>query len=162
MHTGKQKQKQMNASYQASLVNRHIRRFTGYWYLRLELVDTRTPQFPKTRSGRKSQTQWLMIWRRPQRVYRLNKPLKYSAWQYSSILPQLTNWLVDLLTISAQCWAYSDSCRLLVMRGGGGVTYAGSGDFGSNNFRNFRTDFLGSASLDNIEQQIYQMKLHRA
>ena len=28
MHTGKQKQ--MNASYQASLVNRHIRRFTGY------------------------------------------------------------------------------------------------------------------------------------
>ena len=27
MHTGKQKQ--MNASYQASLVNRHIRRFTG-------------------------------------------------------------------------------------------------------------------------------------
>ena len=34
MHTGKQKQ--MNASYQASLVNRHIRRFTGlptylYW-----------------------------------------------------------------------------------------------------------------------------------
>ena len=30
MHTGKQKQ--MNASYQASLVNRHIRRFTGYGY----------------------------------------------------------------------------------------------------------------------------------
>ena len=30
MHTGKQKQ--MNASYQASLVNRHIRRFTGYSY----------------------------------------------------------------------------------------------------------------------------------
>ena len=29
MHTGKQKQ--MNASYQASLVNRHIRRFTGYY-----------------------------------------------------------------------------------------------------------------------------------
>ena len=28
MHTGKQKQ--MNASYQASLVNRHIRRFTGF------------------------------------------------------------------------------------------------------------------------------------
>ena len=27
MHTGKQKQ--MNVSYQASLVNRHIRRFTG-------------------------------------------------------------------------------------------------------------------------------------
>ena len=27
MHTGKQKQ--MNASYQVSLVNRHIRRFTG-------------------------------------------------------------------------------------------------------------------------------------
>ena len=27
MHTGKQKQ--MNAIYQASLVNRHIRRFTG-------------------------------------------------------------------------------------------------------------------------------------
>ena len=27
MHTGKQKQ--MNASYQASLVNRHLRRFTG-------------------------------------------------------------------------------------------------------------------------------------
>ena len=27
MYTGKQKQ--MNASYQASLVNRHIRRFTG-------------------------------------------------------------------------------------------------------------------------------------
>ena len=27
MHTGKQKQ--MNAPYQASLVNRHIRRFTG-------------------------------------------------------------------------------------------------------------------------------------
>ena len=27
MHTGKQRQ--MNASYQASLVNRHIRRFTG-------------------------------------------------------------------------------------------------------------------------------------
>ena len=24
------KQKQMNASYQASLVNRHIRRFTGF------------------------------------------------------------------------------------------------------------------------------------
>ena len=45
MHTGKQKQ--MNASYQASLVNRHIRRFTGVcgwvggwvggyvWYLEL-------------------------------------------------------------------------------------------------------------------------------
>ena len=31
MHTGKQKQ--MNASYQASLVNRHIRRFTGIVYL---------------------------------------------------------------------------------------------------------------------------------
>ena len=30
MHTGKQKQ--MNASYQASLVNRHIRRFTGTKY----------------------------------------------------------------------------------------------------------------------------------
>ena len=28
MHTGKQKQ--INASYQASLVNRHIRRFTGH------------------------------------------------------------------------------------------------------------------------------------
>ena len=28
MHTGKQKQR--NASYQASLVNRHIRRFTGF------------------------------------------------------------------------------------------------------------------------------------
>ena len=28
MHTGKQKQ--MNAIYQASLVNRHIRRFTGF------------------------------------------------------------------------------------------------------------------------------------
>ena len=28
MHTGKQKQ--MNAAYQASLVNRHIRRFTGF------------------------------------------------------------------------------------------------------------------------------------
>ena len=26
------KQKQMNASYQASLVNRHIRRFTGVGY----------------------------------------------------------------------------------------------------------------------------------
>ena len=29
MHTGKQKQ--MNASYQTSLVNRHIRRFTGVY-----------------------------------------------------------------------------------------------------------------------------------
>ena len=28
MHTDKQ----MNVSYQASLVNRHIRRFTGYYY----------------------------------------------------------------------------------------------------------------------------------
>ena len=31
MHTGKQKQ--MNAFYQASLVNRHRRRFTGLIYL---------------------------------------------------------------------------------------------------------------------------------
>ena len=30
MHTGKQKQ--MNVSYQASLVNRHIRRFTGLYF----------------------------------------------------------------------------------------------------------------------------------
>ena len=34
MHTGKQKQ--MNASYQASLVNRHIRRFTG----NIDFVET--------------------------------------------------------------------------------------------------------------------------
>ena len=33
MHTGKQKQ--MNASYQASLVNRHIRRFTGKQHARV-------------------------------------------------------------------------------------------------------------------------------
>ena len=42
MHTGKQKQ--MNASYQASLVNRHIRRFTGnllnFLYLHLWLNFT--------------------------------------------------------------------------------------------------------------------------
>ena len=31
MHTGKQKQ--VNASYQASLVNRHIKRFTGLYVL---------------------------------------------------------------------------------------------------------------------------------
>ena len=33
MHTGKQKQ--MNASYQTSLVNRHIRRFTGKYKLEI-------------------------------------------------------------------------------------------------------------------------------
>ena len=37
MHTGKQKQ--MNASYQASLVNRHIRRFTGMYTGRLSHID---------------------------------------------------------------------------------------------------------------------------
>ena len=31
MHTGKQKQ--INAPYQSSLVNRHIRRFTGKYHL---------------------------------------------------------------------------------------------------------------------------------
>ena len=36
MHTGKQKQ--MNASYQASLVNRHIRRFTGNSYAKSMLI----------------------------------------------------------------------------------------------------------------------------
>ena len=35
-HTGKQKQ--MNASYQASLVNRHIRRFTGLIYLKSTII----------------------------------------------------------------------------------------------------------------------------
>ena len=37
MHTGKQKQ--MNASYQASLVNRHIRRFSGYIYVFLSVFN---------------------------------------------------------------------------------------------------------------------------
>ena len=37
MHTGKQKQ--MNASYQASLVNRHIRRFTGLYHMSLDRTN---------------------------------------------------------------------------------------------------------------------------
>ena len=42
MHTGNQKQ--MNASYQASLVNRHIRRFTGILVFHVIMAP---PTFPK-------------------------------------------------------------------------------------------------------------------
>ena len=56
MHTGKEKQ--MNASYQASLVNRHIRRFTG-----LVLGPMKNPLylaiFTKTTVTRQSQVRCL-------------------------------------------------------------------------------------------------------